>query len=295
MIKTMNGILIGGNLAGIGGTTLIGAQATTIIPDIDLTASALDSRVSYAGPAHAYRNQSGGISQSSANQWPLEYSGGTVVGRHMPEKAATNLIRDNRFANIGAGLEWTSTGGGVREAAPTGSIDGGQGYRITSTYSKPGIYDGATFIVPDTTAWMIVPLGSVWAQRHVTGTFSAAAASARFYPARQDASNYLYATDAAPSGQVTLSVIRRDNGDSTDTICLPQAEAGGVVTSPIITGTTRAASTVTVQRVNGATGITLNFSDNTTQDINFSGETLSLPVSAVDWATRYLKTISYRK
>lgn len=295
MIRVMGGLLLGGNIAGINTGRVIGDQATIVIPDIDLTATALDSRVSYSGPAHAYRNQAGGVSQSSVNQWPLEYSGGVAVGRHLPEKAATNLIRDNRIANIGAGMEWTSTGGGVREAAPTGSIDGGQGYRITSTYSKPGIYDGSTFIVPDTTAWMTVPLGNIWTQRHVTGTFSAAAASARFYPARQDSSNYLYATDAAPAGQVTLSVIRRDNGDSTDTICLPQAEAGAFVTSPILTGTTRAASAVSVQRVNNATGITLKFSDNTTQDINFSGDTISLPLSATDWATRYLKTISYRK
>lgn len=264
--------------------------------DIDLTTAALDSRVAYTGPAHAYLNNTGGVSSATANTWPLEYLNGVVVGRHAPEPAATNIITDNRFANVASGANaWTSTGGGVRQPDPGAAIDGGDGYKLSNTYVKPAIYNGASFILPDTSSWTDKNLSATWMRRRVAATFAGVVAAARFYIGRQDPSNYLYFQNGAGPGQVVMSVFKREyTADNTVGVSLPQVEAGAIATSPILSGTTRAASSVTVAKDGDTDGVVVHFNTGSSVQLPFNGAAaVTLPLSDTDWASRYITRISY--
>mgnify|MGYP007088280855 CR=1 FL=1 len=264
--------------------------------DIDLTADTLDSRVSYTGPAHAYLDSSGGVSPAAANAWPLEYLNGVAIGRHEPEKASSNIVTDMRFTTNSASTPaWRYMGSGVLSPTPSSAVDGGVGFKATNTYNKPAIYDGATFILPDTAPWIDRTLNPVWIRRRVSAVFSAASSAARFYFARLDSSNYVYFSNAAPAGAVVMSVFSRSvTGESNIIISLPQAEPGTIATSPILSGTTRSASSVTVSKDGDTDGVMVHFNTGDSVQLPFgSAASVALPLSAVDWAARYITRISY--
>lgn len=264
------------------------------VEPINLLAEALDSRVTYIGPAHAYRNNSGGLSQSAVNVWPLEYVNGVAVGRHLPESAATNIIPDTRFATLGSGTVWNMSTPPATALSTGTAIDGGDGVQVPTGYVNPAIYNGSTFIVPDTTAWVNKTLDNSWIRKSVTGTFAAASPNARYYIGRQSSTQYLYAIASSPVGLVTLSEIRKALNASNDVICIPQAEAGGLATSPILSGSVRAASSVMVANDGDSTAIRIHFNNSETIDILFNGaQSVNVPVSTVNWATKYITQIEY--
>lgn len=261
---------------------------------INLLLSTLDSRVTYNGPVHAYIASDGSIKQSAVNEWPVENN----AGRHLPEAAGVNLIKDPRFTALAAGTDqWNVTGGGIHEVSVGNAPDGGNGFRLTNSWSKPAVYNGTMFNVPDTTPWIDQVLPGLFKRQSVPFTLAGGAAIVRFYPSRQDASNYMYySAPNAAAGSYTMSVFRRLGFDATtDIIAIPQVELGSITTSPIlVAGATRTASTVTVAKDGNATGIKLVFNDGTSQSLSFgANSSIALPVSAVNWGTRYLTSIEY--
>lgn len=272
-------------------------QSAPVVPaDINMLSATLDPRLVFTSPAHAFLNGVGGVSQAATDVWPLEYRNGAPVGRHEPEPARSNIITDNRFStNVAAAGSWYHTGGGIHAVAPGASIDGGDGFRVTSTWNKPAIYNGATFILPDTSPWTDMQLNTDWMRRRVTAAFAGSVASARFYPARQDSSNYLYFQNPAGPGQVVMSVFKKDStSDNTLLLALPQVEAGAFATSPILSGTSRAAASAAVLKDGAATGVVLRFNNGDTLSLNFNGaDRVQVPLSAADWGTRYITKISY--
>lgn len=285
------------NLLGRGALLRRRSATGPVVPaDIDMLAVALDPRLVFSSPAHAFLNSAGGVSQAAAGVWPLEYRNGAPAGRHQPEPARSNIITDNRFStNAATAGSWYHTGGGVHAVAPGAAIDGGDGFRVTSTWNRPAIYNGASFILPDTSPWSDMQLNADWMRRRVTATFAGSVASARFYPARQDSSNYLYFQNAAGPGQVVMSVFKKDStADNTLLLSLPQVEAGAFATSPILSGTSRPAASAVVLKDGSATGVILRFSNGDNLPLNFNGaDRVQVPLSAADWGTRYITKISY--
>ncbi len=71
----------------------VGPDPVPVPDDIDLLAVTLDPRITYTGPAHWYIAADGTLKQSAANEWPLEYAGGVVAGRHITFLLVANEIR----------------------------------------------------------------------------------------------------------------------------------------------------------------------------------------------------------
>lgn len=299
MIRVTGGLLIGGSIAGINTGSIIGNQPTTVIPDIDMTAAALDSRVVYSGPAHSFFNKAGGISQCAADVWPLEYRNGTPVGRHEPEPQATNYLASSEFQSIGpvgGQTDWIYSAGAN---IVTGQGDLGLICAFSaSTAKNTAVYNetAAAF----TASPLFLSTGTEWI-RFIRKATNPSAAINRAYIARVDANVYLYGKTPVnvPAGSYTASGYRKTSGNNLLS-CLPQLELGNIATSPILSGqgatATRAASSAFVLRDGAATGAVLYFSNGDTVQIDFNGaDRAALPLSAADWGTRYLKTISYRK
>lgn len=259
------------------------------IEAIDMMSGTLDSRITYTGPSHAYYDMSGDILYTAANEWPLEYRYGEVVGRHPPEGASTNLLPDSLFATSvwskSSGSTWTIE---TTDIGTTGIVG-------DATNVLTAVYNSATtsFVAAEANPGT----GSSWGD--AIRKFSTAAGALRWYAARQSSGMYIYGSisTAVVAGSYVASVIRKL--DSSGMHCtLPQVEAGAIRTSPILnTGSqtnTRTAASVTVAKDGDAIGVTVNFSDDTSTDIDFSGDSLALPLSSADWGTRYITSIEYR-
>lgn len=280
---------------GISRTLIIGAASAAPSP-IDLTSITLDSRVSYSGPSHAYFTSSGTIAFSSANEWPLEYDGGVAIGRHEPEKATTNYQPSTQFGSFAAAgntADWQYAVGSsnVVQDSTLGvkSALSATGNTLAGVYSEAqAAFIAATADGGSPSSWDSVI-------RKFTNPSSAIL---RWYTARQSSTVYLYGkTVSVPAGDAVASVFRLVDGSGVQS-ALAQVETGTIRTSPVIAGlaasAARAESSVTVQRDGNAAGITLKFSDGSTADIDFTGDSVTIPVSALDWSTRYIQTIEYR-
>lgn len=269
------------------------------VPVIDLSTPALDRRLAYTGPAHSYVAKDGTIKQSAANEWPLEYRDGVAIGRHEPEPATSNLITDPVFANVVNTTvsnpgQWSAYGGGLGTVQPANGINLGPAFNTTAGYNKGGVYDGAAFVVPDTTDWQAQDFASGWKRLKMQGRFDADSPQARFYIARQDSVNFIYFTLSVPAGEATFTEFRLpwQGTNSNYRHSWPQAERGTLATSPVIGN--RAASSVSVRRDNGAKGVRLVYSDGTKQELAFGAlNALTLPLASLDWGKRYLTRIEY--
>lgn len=281
----------------------VGVSKAGDLTPIDLLATSLDKRITYTGPAHSYMAADGTIKQSAANAWPLEFSAGVAIGRHEPEPAATNQIKDPFFTNYVVGGsatvdQWTAFGGGLGSVQTNTGINAGPALNTTSGYYKGGVFDGNTFLVPDTAAFdqqIINGDANAWRRIRMAANFAAAAPQARFYIARQDANNYVYHTFAVAAGNNVFSEFRLPwTGTGANfRHSWPQAEAGLYTTSPV--NGTRAASSVKVAKQIGAVGITVYFTDGTNTAYDFgSTDGVTLALSANHWGTRYISRIEYR-
>lgn len=281
----------------------IGNSTAGDLTPINLLATTLDRRITYNGPAHSYMAADGTIKQSAANAWPLEFSAGVAVGRHEPEPAATNQIKDPFFTNyvVSAGAvvdQWSAFGGGLGSVQATGGINNGPALNTTSGYFKGGVFDGTAFLVPDTVAWdqqVINGDANAWRRLRMSANFAAAAPQGRFYIARQDSTNYVYHTFAIAAGDNVFSEFRLPwTGTGANfRHSWPQAEKGLYSTSPV--NGTRAASSVKVAKQIGAVGITVYFTDGTNRAYPFdSTDGINLALSASHWGTRYISRIEYR-
>ncbi|QHM71292.1 hypothetical protein [Mixta intestinalis] len=112
MINIPGTPIIGGTNSGIWtpGAVLIGnsSAAGQVVDVIDLTSPALDSRVTFTGPAYRYFNATGALVECSENEWPLEYRNGSAIGRREPFAASSNAISalQAEYMTIGAPDGW---------------------------------------------------------------------------------------------------------------------------------------------------------------------------------------------
>lgn len=274
-----------------------GNIAKAVPAPINLLLAALDSRVTYNGPAHAYYKQAGGIAYSAANEWPLEYKNGVAVGRHEPERASTNYQPSSNFeslAAVGTLADWQWSVGNPTTVEDSTSMGTKVGLSVTGS-TLTSVYSEVT------SAFLAAAQdsGSPTTWTDIVRKFTIASAGImRWYTARQSSTIYLYGrTVSIPAGAAVASVFRVVNSNGVYS-ALAQVELGANRTSPIIAGVgasaARAAATLTVAKDGAATGITLVFSDGTTTDMTFSGSTISVPVGTADWGTRYLTAINYK-
>ncbi|MBV4365907.1 hypothetical protein [Erwinia phyllosphaerae] len=264
---------------------------------INLLAQTLDSRVTYTGPSHSYISSDGSLKQSTANVWPLEYKSGVPVGRHDPESAATNYVPGVEYGNVGptgsTAYDWN-----YGSSVPTVmQSDMGIASAVSSTASSlTAVYSEGTsaFIAAATdggspAAWTLI-------KRQFTNS---ASALLRWYVARASSSDYLLARcSGVPAGSFTASVYRKVTSDGLLSAGA-QLESGSIVSSPMISPTgqqlTRAASTVVISKYGSASSVVIYYSNGDTQTLSFgSASTVTVPVSALDWGTRYMTHIEYK-
>lgn len=271
--------------------------AVVVIPEIDLTAATLDSRVAYTGPAHTYLNGSKQMVQSAANEWPLEYRNGVLQGRHEPEKAATNYIPSTNFERIAASasdsVDWVwSTGSGVTVAdsdlGVKASISGNSNTNVALYNEASAAFILAQTAVTSTNQWAAIV-------QKVTNT---TLGTLRWYTARQSTTSYIYGKGlAVPAGDIVCSVVRRMDSDSVD-CALAQIELGTIRTSPIINGAgetkTRAASTVKITEAR-ASSAEVTFSNGDKLTLTPTDGVFTLPQATLDWGTRFAQTIAFTR
>lgn len=250
---------------------------------IDFTAAVLDSRVSYTGPVHLYWAADGTLQQSTANVWPQEYSGGAVIGRHLPERASQNLLPDTAFAT---GI-WTKASGSTWTTESTDI--GTTGIIGTAANINTAVYNSTTsaFVAAEADG------GSPTKWTDVIRKFTTAAGALRWYCARQSSGMYLYGSiaTAVAAGDFVATVMRKVDTSGLHST-LPQVEAGSNRTSPIINSSSsetnsRAASSVTITDTE-ASSCVLSFSDGSSVTLTPSDGVFTLPVETLDWGNRYL-------
>lgn len=299
MITTPDAPVIGVNsFSGIWvpGAVVIGSRSVNPgIPAIDLTAQSLDSRIQYTGPAHSYIARDGTLKQSSANEWPLEYSKGIAVGRHEPERASMNFVAGVEYGSIGpsgaVNYDWNYGPG----ATPTtqASDMGIASATSTRTGALTAVYSEAT----NTFIAAAINGGSpeVWTliKRQFT---NASTALLRWYVARVSASDYLLARcSAVPAGNFTASVYRKVTATGLLSAGA-QLEAGDTVTSPMISLTgqqaSRAAATLTID-TSAASSMTVIYNNGDTETYQTPGATFTVPFAKKDWAVRRMKRIEF--
>ena len=277
-----------------GGLISLGRPGAIKPKPIDLTSPTLDSRVTYAGPAHSYMGADGRLATSGANQWPLEYVNGAAVGRHEPEPAATNYVPGVEYSKIsrgGATDDWNYGSAATPVIAPSDFGPAAATTTVTGTLTAVYSEGTASFIAAAQDG------GSPASWKRITRTFTnASSALLRWYVSRVDANDYLFARcSSVPAGQYVASVYRK----VTDTGLLSaaaQLESGSLATSPIISAAgvqgKRAAASVIVQTEGHATLI-LHFSDGTSVKHSTTGNTFTLPLASKNWGERYITRIEY--
>ena len=268
------------------------------IQAINLLSPTLDSRVSYHGPAHTYVNVNGNLLTSAVNEWPLEYQNGVAVGRHEPEPAATNYAIDSAATNIagpGVSAIWMfSEGTTVTITASNGSQFPVIGAEARKTFLRVFNEADAGFLTDETDPGT----GTEW-ERESLSFNNDTLSDLRFYPLRENASSYVYQRcQSVPTGNMVASVFRKLTPDVTMQITATQVESGNVPTSPIFNDAasqnSRDASTVIVTNPGGATGITIIYSDGTTQSLSFgTSQSVNIPVASQAWGSRYITQITY--
>lgn len=255
---------------------------------LDLTADDLDDRVTFTGPEHYYWNADGELTMSSANEWPLEYADGVAVGRHEPEKAATNFQTYGRADTAVSGVIVTSgaayTSGTGPDGGTIGSTDTGETYYA--------VYDSVagTWIFSQTDGY-----GPDDWTRYST-TFNGTSAI-RTYIARKGTGNYLYAATSGLDEDTTYITSHfRKLGTSELLTGLVQVEEGNVTTSPIITSdavASREASSVVID-MTGYNSVVVTFSDGSIEaGVATDGE-FALPLASLNWGDRYIVQIELK-
>ncbi|EMG9222361.1 hypothetical protein V5353_003458 [Enterobacter hormaechei] len=290
-------------------------NAAADLSDIDFMSEKLDPRIKYqCVSSHAYYAADGAIKYADPNVWPLEYRNGVAAGRHEPEPQRTNHLPYSDKLSVWAknGQVISVTPGGpanpsgvasyqvtVGAEAQSGvfythsNMTQGQTYSASITGYKQGIQE---FTIGDTL------LGGQPISVNFNSKTSTLPAPFNYRFADINAKWVRYAfsgvsTDSKPSGLVVYS---RTATAGTFSVCSVQLETGGFVTSPIVTNgaaATRAAAFVSVQNPGGlATSLRVNYSDGTTDIINFSGASdIDLSPSTRDWGTRYITKCEYIK
>lgn len=270
------------------------------IQAINLLSPTLDSRVSYHGPAHTYINVNGNLLTSAVNEWPLEYQNGVAMGRHEPERAATNFQRDSSFTSLSETQEGNDTIWITSQAADVAVNPVEEGSSFAVSVEKPG-WDHTGVFSEGTSAFIAADQSTT-----ITSDWTLAArtfanpsvAQIRWYIARVNATNYMYGKTASLAvGNYVASVWRMNTTDNQQSRAA-QIEAGSVPTSPIFNDATsqnsRDASTVIVTNPGGATGITIIYSDGTTQSLSFgTSQSVNIPVASQAWGSRYITQITY--
>lgn len=281
-----------------GGLTRIASSLGNLTP-IDLTASDLDQRVTYTGPAHYYWGQDGKLSLSAANQWPREYRDGVLQGRHEPEPAITNWQVLNR-----ANVQSTNVVGDTLTNDPTGGPEGGAIGRM------PVAADSYT-VTQDINNVTLVPLtpyaltAGKWSRIANPGT-NTASGKIRLWLGRNAANGQpaLYLTQGgnlAVRDWVFSWFAKGSEDGQTFATGLGQIERENYpfATSPVINETTaytsRAASAVTVAKQAGASGIVVYYTDGTNKAYSFGAATsVTLSMAGAHWSARYISRIEYR-
>lgn len=299
MITIPNAPIIGGEHRGIwtpGAVTIGSAKAKSQDVVIDLTASQLDSRLTYTGPAHSYMGSDGKLHTSAVNEWPVEYVNGTAVGRHEPEPAATNYVPGVEYSKISRGGttdDWNYGSAATPVIAP--SDFGPAAATTTTTGTLTAVYSegSSTFIAAAQDG------GSPATWKRITRQFpNASSALLRWYVSRVDSNDYLLARcSSVPAGQFTASVYRKVTASGLLSAAA-QLESGSLATSPVISAAgvqgKRAASSVTL-KTTGFSSILLHFNDGTSTTHPATGDTFTLPTATKNWAERYIQRIEMRK
>lgn len=274
---------------------------------IDMTADTLDSRITYSGPAHYYWNQSGLLALSAANQWPVEYRNGVRQGRHEPEPLINTWQVYNRGNNT--------------SGAPTNNVENPAGTMVNGVGLGPDGGDIATLPLTADSYGISQDIGSIdhvpptlygsdltnqW-KRYAFTVTQTAASRMRTWLGRNQASGqpneYLTQTGQLTARQWVFSWFAKlhptDNTRFLAGGVMIERENYPYATSPVFTldqaQNTRAASSVTVAFQGGATGIRVYFTDGTTKDYAFSGNSpITLDMASSHWGTRYITKIEYR-
>lgn len=270
------------------------------IPQIDLTAATLDSRVTYTGPAHYYWAQNGLMALSQANVWPVEYRNGVAVGRHEPEPAITNWQVLNRANVESANVVKSSDFTLINDA--TGAPDGGAIGRLPKTADSYWLSQD----VGSVSLINITPYNFVagWS-RIVNAVASTQSSKIRSWLGRNGANGTpnLFQTQGANLAvrSWVFSWFVRPNEDGTTFAAgLTQIERENYpfATSPVINESTsfgtRAASSVTVAKVGLANNLRVYFTDGTTAVYSFgSNNSITLNMAGANWGTRFITKMVY--
>ncbi len=304
-----------------------GETPGTDFRDIDLTAEALDSRITYSRASSVnFWGKNGLLQRAPADVWPLEYQSGVAVGRHEPEPQATNLLANSSNFNA-----WTKSGVTVTQNATEGITGEKTAQMLTATaasYSR-------VFVTPQLTAGantltLIVKPGKT---HFLHGTFEdlTTTNTMRFYAdleslecsvvvvrgtitgmvtamkivggwvqivlhanAPADSGYYVFFGPANAAGAVTATV-----GD-TIYAAFAQLEAGALNTSLIETSgaaATRAAAFAMMSNPGGlATAIREQLTDGATVNASFpAGGDAALQSAKSAWGTRYIKRVEFLK
>lgn len=270
---------------------------------INLLLPTLDERVTYTGPAHYYWDVSGIIKQSAANVWPLEYRDGVAVGRHEPEPAITNWQVNNRGHVVGDNVVKSDDFNLVTN--PTGGPDGGP----IAQFSKA--IDGNFQVSQDINSVTLVPRTAYddnkkW-KRYAFQASTTAGSRCRIwygFPNAPDINPYIYFAQGANLAQRdwVWSWFARVSDDGQNMLAgFAQIERENTpfATSPVLNpGTSfnqRAASSVSVAKQSGATGIVVYFTDGTNKAYSFNNATsVTLLMAGAHWSQRYISRIEYR-
>lgn len=287
-----------------GGSGLYGAptfnSSIASIPQIDLTAAALDSRVTYTGPAHYYWAQNGKVALSTANVWPLEYRNGAVVGRHEPEPAITNWQVLNRAnlesANVVKSQDFTL----INDT--TGGIDGGAVGRLPLTMDSYWISQDVGSVSPIPVTLYNRVAG--WS-RTVIPFSSTQSSKIRSWLGRNGANGtpnifQIQSANLAVRDWVFSWFTRPNEDGTTFAAGFTQIERENYpyATSPVINESTnfgtRAASSVTVAKVGLANNLRVYFTDGTTAVYSFgSNNSITLNMAGAHWGTRFITKMVY--
>lgn len=294
-IEALRGVRAGSQVA------RISSRLGNLSP-IDLTAAAVDPRVTYTGPAHLFWDASGKLATSTANVWPLEYQNGVAVGRHEPEPAITNWQVLNR-ANVES-TNVVKSGDFALINDTTGAPDGGPIGRIP-------VSADSYLISQDLGSVNLIPLApyNLTAGKWTRLAFAASntqSGRCRIWLGRNAANGQpaLWLTQGgnlAVRDWVWSWYAKGSEDGQTFAAGLGQIERENYpyATSPVINETTaygqRSASAVTVARQPGANGIVVYFTDGTNKAYSFgTGQSISLSMAGAHWGTRYISRIEYR-
>lgn len=193
-----------------------------------------------------------------ASTSPLEYNHPTLTwGRDWPYAPYNQLMTQQYFDSLstsGGGGYWTYLGAGVSKANGPG---GYTNLRVPTTFNLMALYDvqNAEFVVGPTAAMDGIPLNNVWTRYHLTATVPTGCTQMRFYIARLDASNYVYATVPVTPGTVTtFSVFRRAIAGQLQFALANATE--GALTKPPLRGTSYGGNTMSLNIPLGYTSLT---------------------------------------